>query len=581
MQIFEIAEPNEAKPKQTKKAIGIDFGTTNSLVSYSKNRKPYIIGDELIPTSIDEDKSIGSGKLRSIKRLIGKNYGEIIESPEISDHIKSIISEISGQIYFKIGSNKYSLNEAIALVISHLKEIAEKSLQDEIDASVITVPAHFDDKMRSCIKESAEMAGLEVLRLIAEPTAAAYAYGLENKSEGIYAVYDLGGGTFDVSILRMKMGVFQVLVTEGDNNIGGDDLDYVIAKLFAEQNPDLGKDDLLKEAKLAKEHLSESDVWENKELKLSLSLREFEKAIFEIIKCTIDLTKKASSAVEAELSGIILVGGSTRVKLIHKMLEELGVKIFDQLDPDKVVALGAALQAENLTIGSKELLIDVVPLSLGMEIMGGMVEKIILKNTPLPISVTKEFTTYADNQTEIQINVYQGEREMTKDCRELGKFALSNIPPMKAGMPRVSLTFTMDADGILGVSATEKITGIHQEIQVRPSYGIDQAKVDHMIEDSYKHAKEDIEARLLAEAKIEAQREILTLEASMRESPEVLDGDEEDNMKKAIKSLSKVSGTFDRDKIKASIKKLKEASEHFNEKRMNFLLQQTLKGKKV
>lgn len=583
MEIFQISDPNEdvRKGSSPKKAVGIDFGTTNSLIAFSSDRKPYVIGNELIPSSIDEDQSIGSGKLKSIKSLIGKSYKQIINSPEISEYIKSIISEIDGKLYLKIGHNNHSINEAIALIFKHLKIIAESSLKENIDAAVISVPAHFDDKMRSAIKESAEMSGLEVLRLIAEPTAAAYAYGLENKAEGIYAVYDLGGGTFDISILRMKMGVFQVLATAGDNNIGGDNIDFEIAKIFAQQNPNLDQEQLLKESKSAKEFLSEQDLWENKELSLKLSLKEFDKIAFEIINSTMKISQTVIDQVKEDLTGIILVGGSTRIRLIHTMLKKFGTKIFDKVDPDKVVALGAALQSENLTCGSKDLLIDVVPLSLGMEMMGNLVEKIILKNSPLPTSVTKEFTTYADNQTEIQVNIFQGEREMTYDCRELARFSLSNIPPMKAGMARISVTFNLDADGILNVSATEKITGIHQEIEVRPTYGINQDKVDHMIEEAYKHAKEDIQSRLLAEKKIEAEREILTSEASMRETPEVLDKDEEQKIKESIHQIHMVVKNDDRDKIDNAIKKLKSASEKFNEKRMDFILQKALKGKKV
>ena len=347
MEIIQIKEESDKAVREKKTAVGIDFGTTNSLIAHISNGLPKILVQ--IPTIISKDGLIGEGEIRSVKRLIGK-------SPQ--------------EINLTIGNKKLAIKEAIALVIEHLKSEAEKQI-GKIDSAVITVPAHFDDMMRSCVKEAAEMTGMEILRLISEPTAAAYAYGLEERAEGKYAIYDLGGGTFDISLLRMKMGVFQVLSTDGNNMLGGDDIDYAISEYFKVNLP---KDFLIQEARKAKEHLTENEFWENKESGLSLSLEEFEKIAYQVIEPSIEATKNIIK--DHDIKGIILVGGSTKMRLVKKLLSGLSPQIFDNIDPDESVAIGAAFQAHNLTTGSKDLIIDVVPLSLGMEIMGGIMERL-------------------------------------------------------------------------------------------------------------------------------------------------------------------------------------------------------------
>ena len=541
MDIVQIKEPGAKEEKQQKTAVGIDFGTTNSLLGYVGKEGSKILAHT--PTILSKEGMVGKGDIRSIKRLVGEE-----------------------NIWFEIAGKKISLKDSISLVINHLK----KESKIKIDAAVVTVPAHFDDIMRSCIKEAAEMTGLEVMRLISEPTAAAYAYGLEKGAEGKYAVYDLGGGTFDISLLRMKMGVFQVLATDGNNKLGGDDIDSAISEYL--------KSDLI-QARAAKEYLTENDSWENKELSLSLNIEELENIAFAIIEPTIQMTKNIIK--DHEIKGIILVGGSTKMRLVKKLLSKLAPKIFDDIDPDTSVAIGAACQAHNLSSGSKDLLIDVVPLSLGIETMGGIMEKIILRNSPLPVSASQEFTTYADNQTEIQINIYQGEREMIKHCRSLGNFALSNIPPMKAGMPRIEVAFNLDADGLLTVSAIEKVTDTKQKIEVRPTYGIGNEDVDNIVEESYKHAREDHKERLLVESIISANREIDSLEKAFVETPDIISAEEKEQIYSQIDKLKNSVDSKDREKIISEMNSLKNISEIFRELRMDFILNASLRGKKV
>lgn len=573
MEIIEIKEPDSKDEIKSKRAVGIDFGTTNSLIAYISGGTPKILSQT--SSVIAKDGSIGIGDFRSIKRLIGKSYEDIQNAEEVSEIVKKSVINEEGQVKLPINGKNLTISESASLIISYLKQEAEREI-GPIDSAVITVPAHFDDVMRSCIKDAANKSGLEVLRLISEPTAAAYAYCLEEEAEGKYAVYDLGGGTFDISLLRMKMGVFQVIATDGNNMLGGDDIDHRIAKHF---DSDLSKDLLSKQAKIAKEHLAKNDSWENKDLGLSLSIEEFEKVAGQVIAPSIEMTKNIIK--DHEIKGIILVGGSTKMRLVSKLLSDLAPKIYNNIDPDESVAVGAAYQAHNLTSGSKDLIIDVVPLSLGMEIMGGIMEKVILRNSPLPISTSQEFTTSQDNQTEIQINIYQGEREMIKDCRSLGKFALSNIPPMKAGMPRIEVTFNIDADGLLTVSATEKVTGIAQRIEVKPSYGISNEDVENIVEESYKHAREDHEERLLAESIISANREIDSLEKAFIETPNIVSEEEKEDIESRIEKLKLLIPSKDRGAITDATNELKEESENFTEERMNFILNESLRGKRV
>jgi molecular chaperone HscA len=563
MQIFEIKEPEPSSEKKQEIAIGIDFGTTNSLVAYSRDHKPYIIDDELVPTIL--------GDIKSIKRLVGKSFDEIIGP------LKKHIIEKNGIIKIKIGNEYLTIPEAISRILKLLKAKAESHLNEDVHKAVITVPAHFDDTMRACIKQAASLIGLEVLRLISEPTAAAYAYGLENGSEGIYTVYDFGGGTFDVSLLRMQMGVFQVLATAGDTDLGGDDIDHIIFEYLAKQNPLCTLDIAIE----AKKYLSKHELWEDTKFGLKLDKETFEKLIMPLLERSINITSSVIENTLPELKGIILVGGSTRIPLVKKLLANFKVPIYDNVDPDKVVALGAALQAENLTFGSRNLLIDVVPLSLGMELMGGIVEKIILRNTPIPIAITKEFTTYADNQTEVQLNIVQGEREMVEDCRMLGKFALKNIPLMKAGIPRVEVTFAIDADGLLNVTAVEKLTNTKQVVEIRPAYGISNQDVMKMVEESYIHAEEDHAIRLLTETIIDATKEIKDMKIALSDTPNLISAKETKNIEEKIAALEVAVKKKDRDNILSSIEALEDSATKFIEKRMDFILSSALKGEKI
>lgn len=561
MQIFEIQEPKApvAHHKNNDIAVGIDFGTTNSLVAFSIGHKPYIIDDAIVPSIISDSLVIGQEGIKSIKRLIGKSLEEIQNSTDIST------KEEDGIIKIKIGMQYFSIAEAISLILKFLKNNAEKHLKQDIVKTVITVPAHFDDTMRNLVKHAANLAGFDVLRLISEPTAAAYAYGLENGSEGMYLVYDLGGGTFDVSLLNMRMGAFQVLATDGDISLGGDDIDYILAS-------HLGCDN--KSAKKIKEALSNGDQSE-------INTDSFEKLIDPIISKTIQITTSVATKYLPKIKGVILVGGSTRIPLITKKLSKLGIAILNNVDPDKVVALGAALQAENLTSRSGDLIIDVVPLSLGMELMGGLVEKIILRNTPIPTAVTKEFTTYVDNQTAMKFNIVQGEREMVDDCRSLAKFELTNIPSMKAGAARIEVTFNIDTDALLSVTAIEKITGTKQIIEVRPSYGIGAQDISTILEDAYRNAANDHYTKILTETRVEAEQEIFNVKAAMTETPELLSEGEKIEIDRLVEELVECLRDNDRNKILSALEQLKKATHEFGERRMDFAVNQILGGTKI
>ncbi|WP_347939363.1 Fe-S protein assembly chaperone HscA [Rickettsia oklahomensis] len=616
MQIIEIKEPNQADFKQERQiAVGIDFGTTNSLIAISTNRKVKVIktidDKELIPTTIeftDGNFTIGNNNgLRSIKRLFGKTLKEILNTPALFSLVKDYIDINSDKPKLNFANKRMYIPEIAAEVFIYLKNQAEKQLKTSITKAVITVPAHFNDAARGEIMLAAKIAGLEVLRLIAEPTAAAYAYGLnknklpkklayreefvgdtqhstttykgacEDASSGLthnlhlevklpresnqnscYLVYDLGGGTFDVSILNIQEGIFQVIATNGDNMLGGDDIDVVITQYLCKKFDLPDSIDTLQLTKKIKETLTYKDSFNTDTI--SLNKQTLELLILPLIERTINIAKEClEQAGNPNIDGVILVGGATRISLIkNELYKAFKVDILSDIDPDKAVVWGAALQAENLiTPHTNSLLIDVVPLSLGMELYGGIVEKIIMRNTPIPISVVKEFTTYADNQTGIQFHILQGEREMAVDCRSLARFELKGLPPMKAGDIRAEVTFAIDADGILSVSAYEKISNTSHTIEVKPNHGIDKTEIDIMLENAYKNAKIDYNTRLLQEAVIEAEALIFNIEHTIAELTTILSESEISIINSLLYNIKDAIRAKDRILIRHSIKEFK------------------------
>ncbi|MBY0533453.1 MAG: Hsp70 family protein, partial [Rickettsiaceae bacterium] len=539
MQIIEIKEPGTFETSE-EIVVGIDFGTTNSLIAISKDYNSKIIkmsdGSELVPSIIcilDEKIAINycrpNKSIRSIKRFLAKSSEEIRSTPNLLALAGNI--DLGAEMpQIKVGPNCLSLPEVASEIFKYLKSEAELSLDYKLKKAVISVPAYFDDNARGQVLFAAKLAGLEVIRLISEPTAAAYAYGLNRQKEGAYLVYDFGGGTFDVSILNMQTGILQVVATGGDNMLGGDDIDmllagYISKKIGAEIN-----DEIILLAKKSKEDLSTEDcidiVYKNNKIKLSRN--EFEELIFPIIEKTIKVAKNTLyDTNNINLDGIILVGGSTRIPLIPVLLKKsFKTEIYSDIDPDKVVALGAALQAENLSSRPKSLLIDVVSLSVGLEIYGGIAEKIILRNTPIPFSITQEFTTYSDNQTGMTFHIVQGEREMAKDCRSLARFELNGIPIAKAGKGRVEVIFAIDADGILSVTAREAITKKIHAIEVKPSYGMNEEEIFKVLKVAYENVTKDHKERLLVEARQQGHSLIAGLEKAIEETPGLLLGNE-------------------------------------------------------
>ncbi len=619
---MEIHEPGETPLPHAGEgtlAVGIDLGTTNSVVAISREGKPAALHDELgkalVPSVVAYPAAGGvlvgeearlltarepKNVVASIKRLMGRGAADL---HTVAGVLPYEIEPGTGQtdmVKLRIGGKARSPVEISAEILKALRLRAEAALEKPVERAVITVPAYFDDAARTATRDAARVAGLEVLRLVNEPTAAALAYGLDKGSEGLYAVYDLGGGTFDFSLLRLEKGVFQVLATGGDTALGGDDFDRAIAEsMLAERTKD-GLADVVDEgavkaalalARVMKQQLSDRDHTSGR-LELAgvpsfhtLTRPDFEGMISGGVKRTLDIARNVLSDADMkieEVNGVVLVGGSTRVPLVRaEVAAMIGKPPLIDIDPDEVVALGAALQAEALTGGSETLLLDVTPLSLGLETMGGLVEKVVPRNTPIPVQLAQEFTTYQDGQSAMAIHVVQGEREMVEDCRSLARFELAGIPPMVAGAARIRVTFAVDADGLLTVSAEERTTGVAQRIEVKPSYGLSHDDMADMLYDSLDNAEEDVARRLIAEARVEARRGLLALDAALEKDGVLLSAEERGEIDTARTRLLTAIEGQDRDAITAAAEGLETLSKPFAERRMDRGIREALSGMSV
>ncbi|EGR2773884.1 TPA: Fe-S protein assembly chaperone HscA [Vibrio parahaemolyticus] len=614
MALLQIAEPGQSSaPHEHKLAAGIDLGTTNSLVASVRSGDATTLNDEqgrsILPSVVNysaESTVVGydakakaefepENTIISVKRLIGRSLKDIQSRyPSLPYRFKE--SDNGLPILQTTQGDKNPI-EVSADILKALGKRAEDTLGGELAGVVITVPAYFDDAQRAGTKDAAKLAGLHVLRLLNEPTAAAIAYGLDSGQEGVIAVYDLGGGTFDISILRLSKGVFEVLATGGDSALGGDDFDHLLADylmeqagleapLSAEKNRALLNIATATKIAFSKQDSVEVDVfgWKG-----TVTREQFEDLIRPLVKKTLMSCRRAlkDADVEAEeVLEVVMVGGSTRTLLVREMVGEFfGRTPLTSINPDEVVAIGAGIQADILAGNkpdSEMLLLDVIPLSLGIETMGGLVEKIIPRNTTIPVARAQEFTTFKDGQTAMSVHVVQGEREMVDDCRSLARFSLKGIPPMAAGAAHIRVTYQVDADGLLSVTAMEKSTGVQSEIQVKPSYGLSDNEVANMLRDSMTHAKEDMQARALAEQRVEADRVIEGLIAAMQaDGDELLSEQEKQDLLKAIEALIELRNGDDANAIEQGIKDTDKASQDFASRRMDKSIRAALSGQSV
>ncbi|HHY0730545.1 TPA: Fe-S protein assembly chaperone HscA [Klebsiella pneumoniae] len=613
MALLQISEPGlSAAPHQRRLAAGIDLGTTNSLVATVRSGQAETLPDHqgryLLPSVVNYHASgltVGydarlnaaqdpANTISSVKRMMGRSLADIQNRyPHLPYQLQA--SE-NGLPMIQTAGGLLNPIRVSADILKALAARATEALAGELDGVVITVPAYFDDAQRQGTKDAARLAGLHVLRLLNEPTAAAIAYGLDSGPEGVIAVYDLGGGTFDISILRLSRGVFEVLATGGDSALGGDDFDHLLADYLREQAGFSDRSDnrlqreLLDAAIAAKIALSDAEAahvevggWQG-----DITRSQFNDLIAPLVKRTLMACRRAlkDAGVEAqEVLEVVMVGGSTRVPLVRERVGEFfGRTPLTSIDPDKVVAIGAAIQADIL-VGNKPdselLLLDVIPLSLGLETMGGLVEKVIPRNTTIPVARAQEFTTFKDGQTAMSIHVMQGERELVQDCRSLARFALRGIPALPAGGAHIRVTFQVDADGLLSVTAMEKSTGVEASIQVKPSYGLTDGEIATMIKDSMSYAEQDIQARMLAEQKVEAARVLESLTSALAADAALLSAAERQAIDAAAEQVRAAAAGDDADAIKEAIKNIDTQTQEFAARRMDQSVRIALKGQSV
>jgi molecular chaperone HscA len=617
MALLQISEPGmSTAPHQRRLAVGIDLGTTNSLVATVRSSIPEVLSDEdgrtLLPSVVrylpNGHANIGykaqaaqttdpKNTIVSVKRFMGRGLKDIAHA----ENLPYDFQDAPGMVQLKTVAGVKSPVEVSAQILATLRQRAEDALGDDLVGAVITVPAYFDDAQRQATKDAAQLAGLNVLRLLNEPTAAAIAYGLDSASEGVYAVYDLGGGTFDISVLKLSKGVFEVLSTGGDSALGGDDFDHRLFCWISEQaqlSPlsDSDTRTLLVKAREVKELLSTQaqtniDVVlsSQEEVHLTITAETFVEITQHLVAKTINVIRKSLRDADIgvdDVDGVVMVGGATRMPHVRKAIGDFFQTLpLANIDPDKVVALGAAVQANllagNRAAGEEWLLLDVIPLSLGIETMGGLAEKVIPRNSTIPCARAQEFTTFKDGQTAMAVHVVQGERELVDDCRSLARFELRGIPPMVAGAARIRVTYQVDADGLLAVSAREMTSGVEASIVVKPSYGLEDDQIAKMLQDSFAFADVDMQQRALKEERVEAERVVLATKAALSEDAALLSDEEQVAIVKLLDHVAEKIAGDDHLVIKAAVDALAHGTEEFAARRMDRSVHSALAGKKL